>query len=790
MPSIIQELAQSPELLDYCAANLERIIYCGGDLPQSIGDIVAARVSLMNQYGASELGLQTHLQPKETRNQEDWKYVQFHPDNGIEFRQATDDAYELTVKRKEEFITQQPTFALFPDSQEYGSRDLFTRHPTLPDLWKWIARSDDVIVFLNGEKHNPISMEQHIISHSPKVGSALVAGAQRFQAVLIIEPTAEEGKKLISPKEKAAFIEDVWPVIEEANQDSPAHARISRTHILITHPESPMIRSGKGTVQRAATLQLNAKAIDALYADADTMAAGNNSDTPYNPVKDLSDSQSVSAFIKVAITSVTNWTSLGETDDFFALGMDSLQVLLAVRKLRRGLNLPTLATTTIYTNPSVLALTKIVGQLAKQQHDSQALNDEVRLQTRHSILEKYKEVLDQIPVPSPTTVEDSQTQETHVILTGSTGSLGSYILHALLANPAVTQVYCLNRAVDGKSRQHERNGTSGLPDHLDSNRLTFYTADFSQPQLGLPSETYNRLVSNTTLIIHNAWQVNFNLSLPSFRSELSGLINIISLTAATASRRIFFVSSISSVLAYHTPTEKTPEKVIPDLSAPGPNGYAESKHVSERLLDHAVHTLGIRASFARVGQIGGAVKFEGCWNKAEWFPSLVISSLHLGAVPDSLGQQMGRVDWVPIDTLAEVLVELALSPTAAFAETQVFHPLNPHPTSWDAIRPSIVDELSSLSGKPIETISLAAWLQRVRKSSESAGNTAKERDLDQHLKLNPALKLLDFYEDVLASQERGNVLLIDEAEKQSATLAALSGVKEEWVRKWVREWLL
>lgn len=64
VPSIVQDLAQNPNLLDYCAKNLELLIYCGGDLPQAIGDVIASKTRLVNQFGASELGLTPNLLSK------------------------------------------------------------------------------------------------------------------------------------------------------------------------------------------------------------------------------------------------------------------------------------------------------------------------------------------------------------------------------------------------------------------------------------------------------------------------------------------------------------------------------------------------------------------------------------------------------------------------------------------------------------------------------------------------------------------------------------------------------
>ena len=180
VPSIVQELSQNPELLDYCAKNLETIIYCGGDLPQSIGDIIASKIRLVNQFGATELGLAANLLSLNNRGPEDWKYMQFHPDLGIELRHVAEDMHELYVVRDPQNEKQQPTFTIFPDAREYASRDLFVRHPSKDksDLWSWRARADDIIVSLNGEKTNPISMEQHIPASNTDINAVLVVGPQ------------------------------------------------------------------------------------------------------------------------------------------------------------------------------------------------------------------------------------------------------------------------------------------------------------------------------------------------------------------------------------------------------------------------------------------------------------------------------------------------------------------------------------------------------------------------------------------------------------------------------------
>ena len=114
----MQELSQNPQLLDYVVENLEMIIYCGGDLPQEIGDKISSRIKLVNQYGASEMGLVACLQSRDNRDPEDWKYCQFHPEIGATLRHVLDDVYEYHVVRDPKLELQQPCFTIFPDTQE------------------------------------------------------------------------------------------------------------------------------------------------------------------------------------------------------------------------------------------------------------------------------------------------------------------------------------------------------------------------------------------------------------------------------------------------------------------------------------------------------------------------------------------------------------------------------------------------------------------------------------------------------------------------------------------------
>lgn len=52
--------------------------------------------------------------------------------------------------------------------------------------------------------------------------------------------------------------------VEEANKEAPAFSRLFKEMILVTSMDKPMLRAGKGTVIKKATMKLYESEIDAL----------------------------------------------------------------------------------------------------------------------------------------------------------------------------------------------------------------------------------------------------------------------------------------------------------------------------------------------------------------------------------------------------------------------------------------------------------------------------------------------------------------------------------------------
>ncbi len=257
-PSVLIDIYKNSEYLVNMIQRLQFVAYVGGKLPEKIGDQISSKLKLITLMGSTE----TMLLPIELNTScTDWQYLPISPFLGHEFRPSRDGLHELVIVRNPKYDLFQGVFSTFPSIDEYPMSDLYEQHPEKPGSWIFQARADDIIVFNNAEKLNPVTMEA-IISAHPAVNAAIIGGHGTFQAALLVEPK-------VSPttnEEKATLLHEIWPTVVQANRDCPAHGRVMKDFIMFTSPYKPMPRAGKDTVQRYATLKLYADEFEDLYA--------------------------------------------------------------------------------------------------------------------------------------------------------------------------------------------------------------------------------------------------------------------------------------------------------------------------------------------------------------------------------------------------------------------------------------------------------------------------------------------------------------------------------------------
>jgi len=327
------------------------------------------------------------------------------------------------------------------------------------------------------------------------------------------------------------------------------------------------------------------------------------------------------------------------------------------------------------------------------------------------------------------------------------------------------------------------------------------SSDLSDPHLGLSNADYISLISSTTDIIHCAWPVNFQLGLPSFIHSLHGLQNLIQLSLSSTlptPAKFIFCSSISAALGTPAPA-LIPEAPIQSLEQVSQTGYAASKLVGERIVQAAVEKHGASATILRIGQVVGDTK-AGVWNDNEAFPLIIRSAVTMGVLPEL---EMA-CQWLPIDTLAESVLEIAglrngHTNGVAGAENErrgqlVYNLLSPHTFSWNR---DLLSVLHATELPAFEAVSFESWLAQLHKLSltTSSSTDGKPREAADPNR-NPAIKLVDFFTGNFAGTNSDSeiVFQIDEAEKVSPALRKApkvieSGLLGKMVGVWMERWM-
>lgn len=676
--------------------NFEIVMFGGSACPDDLGDmLVEAGVNLVGHYGATEVG-QLMTSFREPGDKE-WNWLR-PPAALLPYLHWTQqgDAYELVVLDgwKSKVVSNQ-------DDGSYATRDLFIRHPSRTDRFKYVGRLDDWVILVNGEKLNPVQFE-HTVHSDPHVAEAVVFGVGQVSAGLIIVPA--KGFDSLSEDE---YLKLVQPALDAANAQAEAHAKIGREHIRVLKSDAAddCPKTDKGTVIRAAFYKKFQALITSVYEDAERATGGGLQLDFEGTVAWLE-----GLLIELLKLEPARAAQLSDTTDFFSLGLDSLGAYRIFSRILKTLDLgpraSEIAGNVCFEYPSIKALASYLSALRSGGQYS-----------KRSELEEMQALIDRYGAFSPQAVVDASAPRV-VLLTGVTGSLGAHVLNTLLQRPNIQKVYCLNRGAQPHARTIESLELRGLDVPLE--RVESLSADLTKPDFGLPPGA----LQGVNLVIHNAWSVNFNMGVSSFEDQIQGERNLLDFSFK-ASARFFFVSSVSAAVRSGSVVT---ESHLAHLTDAQQMGYARSKLVAERLCLHAERA-GLDARVLRVGQIVGDTRL-GQWNATEAIPLMLRSALSIGALP-ALDDTL---TWLPIDIVAKVMVEVCHSPK----RHDVYHVVNPKSFNWAK---DLLPMLQS-AGLSFERVTAQGWLERLASSDPDPAS-------------NPTIKLLEFFKNKYSTPKTG-----------------------------------
>lgn len=347
-PSLVSDITKDDQYLA-ALSRLKGLTFSGGPLPPNVAKLVSERTKLSSGFGATEYG----TLPTLPRDPEDWQYFRFNIEQGgMEFREiGTEGLFELVFVRQLSASLVQGIFVNFPDLNEYHTKDLFSKHPTKPGLFKYESRSDDIIVLSNGENLNPLPAEG-IITSSPDVKECLIVGHGYPQTAILIRPADET----IDDDDLVRRLE---PFIERANRQCPTYARLKSQMVIRLLAGEQLLRAPKGTIQRSKNTALFQEEIATLYSTAYNDAYENRAQAGSHQLVTDS-SQSLDSLLQHYLQVELGVDKVEPLENLFELGLDSLGVInltRAINHARQGSGVEMIAMTIVYENPTLSSLT-------------------------------------------------------------------------------------------------------------------------------------------------------------------------------------------------------------------------------------------------------------------------------------------------------------------------------------------------------------------------------------------------------------------------------------------------
>jgi nucleoside-diphosphate-sugar epimerase/acyl-CoA synthetase (AMP-forming)/AMP-acid ligase II len=768
VPFVLENLVETPELKRRLLV-MDAVGVGGAAMPKVLGDrLVIDGVRLVSRFGSSECGFLLSSYRKYDEDNR-WDVLRVPSATGLQFKnlEGGDGKCELIVLEAWPMVS-----TAVHAARPFNTHDVFIPHETIHGAWTYAGRSDTQITLKTGKKFDPVPIED-ALRQCNLVEDVIVVGDDRPFPAAIFIPSL---KYHSSGEEQRRF--DIWKRVKWVNGRNPSHAKIGEwCWIVLNEGQGARVRRNpKGGVVRSAIEKDFEKELKQIYGTTNQSDGKGEMDKPIVQL-----AEDVAARIKLIVQDLFDHTvHLEEDFDFFDAGVDSAMSIQIRRKIcdllpeEKQKEVPL---NVIYECGTVHLLVQFVKEL---------FNDPVKDDPRRkSVIEmdeklkKHQEMLsmvEQYVSAQPQLLDKSKShllhrpmktshehQGTAVLLTGATGFLGAHILNLLIHDSSVTRIFVCIRGshLVPYEKQQERAKariSSTMASHKfalekcreDAVEKIMYVPFFlNEPDLGVPAEVYTTLVEETTHVIHAAWEVNFNLPLKTFASQVEGTVNLFNLLILSNQCRkscnqlprrtpsMFFCSSVASVANMQWTSSAKPLSADPSDAAD--LGYGQSKWTAESVLRNlAQRNAKISVSILRVGQLSGSTT-TGIWNSKEAWPLMFDASLNIvgkedrvsrgsrrssGAstspllivLPDMASTAEPPLDWLPVDIAArEIFGYMKMDGEAGVRVLQVSNDGSASPT-WTEAQAWIL-AWAKQRGLRSTVVSPECWLRGIEASS-------------------------------------------------------------------------
>ncbi|KAH9228086.1 hypothetical protein K456DRAFT_1774760 [Colletotrichum gloeosporioides 23] len=761
-PSVIDDLYEYINLTtkDFSLLVKLKVLQPGGAplSPSMVAKLQALGVNVKTTYGTTEIGPPMRTIPHTRENPDVYRFRNLYPGSPlVRMEPLGDGLFECVVYKGFPLAAELWLDDAAPNP--YRTGDMFLEDPPASGYFVLQGRRDDILIHSNGEKTHASALAMALEEDKTSIiTKTAVYGTGKSCPSVVVEVDWQA----VDSRGSSVDIEnEVWKVVAGCNEKSAAFSKIPRELVVVLDKGETLPVTPKGNVRRKNAWNLYGDRVENLYSKLFGDDSGSTTDS--NGVAGSSTIET----IQKAASEVFGLPleEIEENRNWYELGLDSIQaVSLRTRLVKSFGSFPLMF---IFEYPTARSL---LGFLQRPKGDG--LDSKAMVTTQHhdwirSAINRMNQEMNGWTIQNAEDRGAAPGGQDVIYLTGASGSLGSALLEVLVQLHSIKKVYCAVRGRDPQEKVVQSLKSRGYAEDVwKSTKIHAVNYDMKDARLGLDPETYKQVEAEVTVVMHNAWKLDFNQPVQQFDDDcLRGTMHLMSFCLKGPKKTFAFMSSVAAAMGSQAAGVIPELPLGPDPESALQTGYAQSKFIIEQITQNYASTFNVPVHILRVGQLSGHSRL-GSWNHTEMWPIMMMTALNLLSAMPLL---QTTVDWLPVDVCAEVIKKAVLSSTAEGSYT-VTNLTNPSTTSWEGL----LSCLEEASEKRLERIEMKAWVSRLEAAADSSSSNGHDI---------PALKLLGFFQTMAEGGGNG-----EGVQFESSKVARGKGLDTNMVRKWLETW--
>ncbi|KAJ5020159.1 Adenylate-forming reductase Nps9 [Colletotrichum sp. SAR 10_99] len=602
-PSVIDDLYEYINLTtkDFTPLVKLKVLQPGGAplSPGMVAKLQALGVNVKTTYGTTEIGPPMRTIPHTRENLDVYRFRNLYPDSPlVRMEPLGDGLFECVVYKGFPLAAELWLDDAAPNP--YRTGDMFLEDPPASGYFVLQGRRDDILVHSNGEKTHASALAMSLEEDETSIiAKTAVYGTGKSCPSVVVEvdwQAVDSRESSVDSRESSVDIEnEVWKVVAGCNEKSAAFSKIPRELVLVLDKGETLPVTPKGNVRRKNAWDLYGDRVENLYSKLFGDDSGSTTDS-----NGVAGSPTIETIQKAASEVFgLPLEEIEENRNWYELGLDSIQaVSLRTRLVKSFGSFPLMF---IFEYPTAKSL---LGFLQRPKDDG--LDTKAMVTTQHhdwirSAINRMNQEMNGWTIQSAEDRGAAPGGQDVIYLTGASGSLGSALLEVLVQLPSIKKVYCAVRGRGPQEKVVQSLKSRGYAEEVwKSTKIHAVNYDMKDARLGLDPETYEKVEAEVTVVMHNAWKLDFNQPVQQFDDDcLRGTMHLMAFCLKGPKKTFAFMSSVAAAMGSKT-TGVIPELPLgPDPESALQTGYAQSKFIIEQITQNYASTFNVPVRILR-----------------------------------------------------------------------------------------------------------------------------------------------------------------------------------------------